>query len=276
MGEVSFETLLHEFLHILHENKHTPGTLLDYLHWLIEYNLYLDPRGILHTQRAVHVLLEDIYISLRAQKEEMPGSADRRLGEKALRELPAPFLSTRRAPDEWRDGRAQAGEGHHLHPADGEPSDDLLELSEIATRFKKVVILGDPGSGKTTVLRYLALQYASSLKSSVEQRSTGQQTAPFPLLIRIADYAEYGLPKGKSPSDFLVDYLRLHECPDGGLADLLTTRLAEGRCCILLDGLDEIAGADERRAVVRQIEEFARRCRNTDTTIQHMPVLHLL
>ncbi len=42
----------------------------DYLHWLIERNLYLDLRGIPQTQRQVQVKLEEVYVSLRAQREE--------------------------------------------------------------------------------------------------------------------------------------------------------------------------------------------------------------
>jgi HEAT repeat protein len=80
----------------------------------------------------------------------------------------------------------------------------------------------------------------------------------FPILIRIADYAEYGLPRGQSLSDYLADYYALHEGPKLGLADLLATELAEGNCLVLLDGLDEIVNADDRRKVVERIEDFIR------------------
>jgi predicted NACHT family NTPase len=81
----------------------------------------------------------------------------------------------------------------------------------------------------------------------------------FPILIRIADYAEHGLPRGKSLSDFIADYCCMYECPQAGLADLLATELRAGNCLILLDGLDEIVSADERRNVVQHIEDFVRR-----------------
>lgn len=79
----------------------------------------------------------------------------------------------------------------------------------------------------------------------------------FPILIRIADYAEYG--KGKSLSEFLADYCSRYECPHTGLPELLATELKNGNCLILLDGLDEIVSADDRMIVVRQIEDFVRR-----------------
>ena len=83
-------------------------------------------------------------------------------------------------------------------------------------------------------------------------------TVRFPIFIRIADYAEHGMPKGQSLSDFLVDYHRMHECPRAGLTDLLATELAGGNCLILLDGLDEIVSADDRRKVVERVEDFIR------------------
>jgi len=88
---------------------------------------------------------------------------------------------------------------------------------------------------------------------STEARANLGRTR-FPILIRIADYAEHGLPRGKSLSDFLADYCCMYECPQAGLADLLATELRAGNCLILLDGLDEIVSADERRNVVQHIE----------------------
>ena len=51
----------------LRAGKATRGTRLDYLHWQVERNSYLDPRGIFQTHRQVQVKLDDVYISLRAQ-----------------------------------------------------------------------------------------------------------------------------------------------------------------------------------------------------------------
>lgn len=260
----SFDVLLNTFLYKLHENKHTPGTLFDYLHWLIEQNLYLDPRGIFQTQRLVHMQLGEIYIPLRAQREEMPNSVDRRILAEELTKLQALIPPEKTSSEEWNDLRAHLTSGHQSELPTGSGHEGLLELSEIATRNKKAIILGDPGSGKTTFLRYLALKHAQALQAGSSDAESPPGATCFPLFVRVADYAEYGLPKGKSLSDFLISYFRLHECPDGGLADLLTAKLTEGKCLILLDGLDEIVGADERRAVVHRIEEFVRRYDNVD------------
>jgi hypothetical protein len=67
----------------------TPGTLRDYLRWLIERNLYLDPRGTYQTQRQVQVKLDEVYISLRAQRDKSPGEVDRRLLEQEMARLEA-------------------------------------------------------------------------------------------------------------------------------------------------------------------------------------------
>ena len=126
-------------------------------------------------------------------------------------------------------------------------------------RHNHLVILGDPGSGKTTLLRYLALQHAQALRDGQSKAGGEGGTACFPILIRIADYAENTTWKEKPLSDFLADYCLLHECPGLGLADLLSTALAAGPCLVLLDGLDEVVDADDRRGIVQRIEDFIRR-----------------
>ena len=83
--------------------KATRGTRLDYFHWLIERNFYLDPRGIFQTRRQVQVKLDDIYISLRAQRDATPTEVDRRLLERELEELETMMAQT--------GLRAEEGEG---------------------------------------------------------------------------------------------------------------------------------------------------------------------
>ena len=215
--------------------KATRGTRLDYLYWLIERHSYLDPRGTLQTPRQVQVKLENVYISLRAQAS----FRTEKVAEGRQQRFP-------------RYKKLYTGATQRL-------SDGSLELTEAVHRHTHLVILGDPGSGKTTLLRYLALQHAQALWRGQLEAGEGLGTACFPILIRIADYAENTTWKEKPLSDFLADYCLMHECPGAGLADLLSTALATGPCLVLLDGLDEVVDADDRRGIVQRIEDFRRR-----------------
>src|SRR6266567_1045870 len=202
---------------------------LSYLHWLIKRTSSLDTRGIFLTQRPLQVKLDEIYISIQARYEEGLQT-----------QAPTPLSETLAAGTSKEDQAL--------------PS---LLLSHIVVRHDHLMLLGEPGSGKTTFLHYLALKHALALRDHGED--TGVGAARFPILLRIADYVEYGMRQGKPLSEFLVDDCTRHECPAFALADLLTAELQAGRCLILLDGLDEVVHTDDRQMVVRKLEEFVRR-----------------
>jgi len=205
------------------------GTHLSYLHWLIKRTSSLDTRGVYSTQLLPKIKLEEVYISLQARYEEIFQEAE-----------------LARSPE------ALTAETSKLDQA---PS--ALSLSQIVARHDHLMILGEPGSGKTTFLRYLALEHALALRNQIKNTEVGESR--FPILLRIADYVEYGMRQGKSVSAFLVDDCARHECPTSALADLLGAELHAGRCLVLLDGLDEVVHADDRQVVVRKLEEFVHR-----------------
>ncbi len=210
-------------------NKTITEKHLSYLHWLIKRTVSLDIRGIHSTQRLSQIKLEEVYIPLQARHEE------------GLHIIgPTPFSKALETETSMEDQAL--------------PS---LPLSHIVTRRDHLMLLGEPGSGKTTFLHHLALEHALALCNQVED--TGVGAARFPILLRIADYVEYGMRRGKSLSEFLVDDCTRHECPTAALADLLSAELQAGRCLVLLDGLDEVVHADDRRVVVQKLEEFVRR-----------------
>jgi hypothetical protein len=142
----------------------TPGTHRDYLRWLIERNLYLDPRGIVQTQRQVQVKLEDVYISLRAQTEKVSNHSDSRLLERELRDLETMATHSGLSIVEIEDRREQI-----LLKVNGGMPAEVLELAQAVNRYDRLVILGDPGSGKSTLLRYLALMHAQALRDGKAQ-----------------------------------------------------------------------------------------------------------
>jgi HEAT repeat protein len=206
---------------------------LSYLGWLIKRVTSLDTGGIHSTQRLSQIRLEEVYIPLQARREER------------LQILGPPPFSKVLAAETSTENQALLS----------------LPLFQIIACHDHLMLLGEPGSGKTTFLRYLALKHALASRDRVED--TGVGATRFPILLRIADYVEYGMRQGKSLSDFLVDDCVRHECPASALADMLSAELQAGRCLVLLDGLDEIVHADDRRAVARKLEEFVRRYDDT-------------
>ena len=111
-------------------------------------------------------------------------------------------------------------------------------------RHNKLMVLGKPGAGKTTFLKYLAMQ---SLEGDTF-------TDRVPLFITLKDFAETpGQP------DLLEDVARrLANC---GVTDAQTKAvqiLQQGRSLVLLDGLDEVKAEDTQR-VLRQIRDFSDR-----------------
>ena len=113
---------------------------------------------------------------------------------------------------------------------------------------RKLVVLGDPGSGKSLLLQYLVLAWAE----------TGDLTlhdAPLPLLIELRDYASR---RAKGEVKDILDYLGCAE----GLRwrfdpQALDGWLRHNRTQVLLDGLDEVFDPQLRQEVATAINRFA-------------------
>ncbi len=231
----------------------TLNTRMNYLQWVIGCNLYVD-QGIYQTQRQIQVKLDDVYVSLQAQRDETLTEVDHRL-EKEWEELEAKIANATLPAEKAEDLREQLL--NRYKAISSRVIGKKYDVDEVAKWHDHLVILGDPGSGKTTLLRYLALKHAQVLYSGRFVVDNDLGSAHFPILIRIADYIDGGAWREKSLSDFLVNYF-IDKCPVVGLVDLIKAELAGGNCLILLDGLDEIVKADERQDVVQRIEHFVR------------------
>jgi formylglycine-generating enzyme required for sulfatase activity len=135
------------------------------------------------------------------------------------------------------------------------------QLLQLLTRFQAprtalelirhepaLVLLGDPGSGKTTVLRHLALGFALARiavggpeQEPLDRELAWQGLLPLPILIQLRRLAEElrGPPADAGP---LLAHLEQTLSGDrlDALAQHLITRLEAGGVLILCDGLDEV------------------------------------
>ncbi len=175
------------------------------------------------TRIRVPVLVEDIYVHLRAMIDRRGTGkacfADAEDAEKCLRE--SGIENEISVPDAF----------HH---------------SENIGR-RGIVILGDPGSGKTTHLKRLLLW---CLKHETDSIGLPRDIIPVFLPLRELRDLERGL------DTFIQDLLDhpLLNTPEG----FGTRMLERGNLLFLLDGLDEIAEPDQRGQVSRWIEKAAR------------------
>ncbi len=151
-------------------------------------------------------------------------------------------------------------------------------LADALQRGHKLVILGDPGAGKTTMLRFLALTFARARRNkplgSGDERRTdavrvrnararvrkefGFEDYPlcvFVYLNRLRDIASWK--KGRSILDALRDGWRsvdtLRQFPE----NFFDQHLQSGSCIFLFDAFDELGTQEAREAIARHIGELA-------------------
>lgn len=158
--------------------------------------------------------------------------------------------------------------GPAAHPDRVDPSAPAGEASEPAAalveRTWRCVILGDPGSGKTTLVRRFALEHA--------ERGLARDASVWrlPVLCRAADLVpalESGAGGVHAPALTAVavgwsapsrpaapaDPVSGDRIPAAALADLARHAAAQGRLLLIVDGLDEVATFEERGRLVERL-----------------------
>jgi formylglycine-generating enzyme required for sulfatase activity len=258
-----------------------------YLETLLERYRHLNLQGLgAGGHRQVRIGLRSVFINVRTDQHI---AATEMLFSKTTREETAAnssrYIFTRNLSDAFMQGSSQSElrrwvealfnheEQVYIRQRLGEDrlKRDDKRLRELLDRLQPprtalelirhepaLVLLGDPGGGKTTVLRYLAMGfaharlYAGQADTALDPELAWDGPLPLPVLVQLRRFAEE-LTGPPDSADHLLSHIeriltgdRLHE-----LAQHLLQRLEAGELVVLLDGLDEIAD-DARRAWARQ------------------------
>lgn len=131
----------------------------------------------------------------------------------------------------------------------GAIAEERIPALDAVKTYRKLIILGKPGAGKTTFLKYLAIQC-----------NEGKfEPDCLPIFITLKDFAE------AEDNPNLLTYIGFYascdpaaETVDGTLIEHLQQVFSAGRALILLDGLDEVRAEDHQR-VIKEIRAFSER-----------------
>lgn len=200
------------------------------------------PEGDRHmAARARQLELRRLYVPLRVKVEF---TADRGLEEDDLEKI-----------EKLREQMRQRGPGKN-------EEEQRAPVGERLGKSRRLVLLGDPGAGKTTLVRWIATAYLLRLKKDPGFKELPDvKTLPdrdmLPMVVRCRDLDESC--KTGTIDDVLCETFRkAHMTADesAALQAAVRERLAGGTAILLVDGLDEITSVSLRARFSRQVERL--------------------
>ncbi|MEH2211367.1 tetratricopeptide repeat protein [Nostoc sp.] len=242
-----------------------------YLEWLIAENSYLKISGVMQVQRQVDIFLDQIYVSLQAVRRQQITETSKLDQEMTtFRKAEHGFSMSISSPYDLDESSYYEPVLLSSIPITSTKTvTQRIDLSHAVRENQYCVILGAPGAGKTTLLRYLALHFATAKRDGNETVIGGEPQeelgkALLPIFFRIADYAER---LQQEPELSLLNYLHqfyrqweayFQDEVEAGteMAALLSEKMRQGQCLMLLDGLDEVFEQESRRLIVERIDQF--------------------
>jgi formylglycine-generating enzyme required for sulfatase activity len=163
--------------------------------------------------------------------------------------------------DRLRKDRIGKSEWTPLRELESRPLSVLETLMHAPAH--RMVLVGFPGTGKSTFVRYLALRMAQELCGQPRKLKSWKGKALLPVAVSLGSFAE-SLPKdaergtATQVEDFLTSVLK----SDSSMADFapsLLEVLGKEGGLFLFDGLDEVVNINLRPIIVEAIEAFVDR-----------------
>ena len=221
-----------------------------YLLWLRERTSNIELRGIEKAGGApvVQLPLETAYVPLRAKA------------------MSSTLQQSPKDTQQWPKARRE----RLYHEEYGKHEEDVT-LDEVLGLGNRLVIIGGPGCGKTTVMLHMAWALATSLLAGQNEPARSRlgldlppQQLPLPIFVPLASFARYrrnlahNTPAQEKTLSFFISHHLISKDANFDLpVDFFVKLLTDGRnVMLLLDGLDEVANEDERAEIRQSVEDL--------------------
>jgi formylglycine-generating enzyme required for sulfatase activity len=221
-----------------------------YLRALREASSYIDIRGLaVGSGKAHRFPIEELYIALRSRQ------------------------GVRRSDDTAKSATNESGEpGGVSHRTLESELGGLGEVPlQAALAERRLVVIGDPGAGKTTFLRRIAAALCETelgIDPNAAKSRLGIKDKTFPIFLRCATLANHiaahcgkaGAPTDVASPAWLAHCLAAQSRESGTGLDqaFVQQQLEAGRCTVLLDGLDEAPDRVQRDGLSQLAENLSR------------------
>jgi Domain of unknown function (DUF4062)/HEAT repeats/NACHT domain len=219
-----------------------------YFNALRQRYAHLDLDALTGAQRDefLQLRLQSVYVEQHVRNSPPPIEMSKDLEERLLRtaELNAEDLPEGLAEDMAKSLR----DFHEKYPA--RPVIEVLAEPENS----RAIVLGHPGSGKSTLSRFLVLSLIDPAGDPAIRESFPDH---LPIVIELKSYVAL---RNAGKCEGFLDFLaRMGETEGWGLSkDAVAEYLGSGRpAMVVFDGLDEIFEPGERETITRQITGFA-------------------
>ncbi len=136
---------------------------------------------------------------------------------------------------------------------------NTLSVVEALQRDQRLVVLGDPGTGKTTLINWLCESFTRPVSTGGLGSAFGP-LVPLPMILRDLTSIDDKITWQGLLDAFLRHGVAEQLCEH---RDLLDGLLKTGQAFVLLDGLDEISNAQVRRQLRLAVREGFRRFRRS-------------
>lgn len=226
------------------------------------YNWMNEPRRVPDTTGYLSALWDDTaHIDIRGLRVSNEAVYRFRIDE-----LYTP-LTTVLAPEEPKKERTDLAREHRAVPL------------QQALAGRRVVLVGDPGAGKSTFLRRIAFAACETLlgrhpAAAAELLPTAP--CPFPIFIRAVTLSNYidarktGAAAEAGSHEWLAEFLQDREKKWKLDAPFFREQL-DGGCLLLVDGLDEMPDRAHRKTMARLLEAAAREYAKTQIVATSRP-----